>query len=97
MQVLLFEVEYLGHLVTPSGFKPNIRNIEAVKNFPVPTTLKELRQILGLISHYRRFVKGCSSLAKPLYALTRKDAPYHWTAEYESDFNYLKSCLIPRL
>ena len=88
------EVECLGHLVTPSGFKPNIRNIEAVINFPVPTTLKELRQFLGLTSHYRRFVKGYSSLAQPLYALTRKDAPCQWTAECESAFNYLKSCLI---
>ena len=88
------EVEYLGHIVTPNGFKPNHRNMEAVKNFPVPTTLKELRQFLGLTSHYRRFVKGYSSLAQPLYALTRKDAPYHWTAECESAFNHLKCCLI---
>ena len=41
------EVEYLGHIVTPNGFKPNIRNVEAIKEFPVPTTLKELRQFLG--------------------------------------------------
>ena len=88
------EVEYLGHLVTPSGFKPNIRNTDAVKNVPVPTTLKELRQFLRLTSHYRRFVKGYSSLAQLLYALTRKHAPYHWTAECDSAFSYLKSCLI---
>ena len=37
-------VEYLGHIVTPNGFIPNIRNVEAIKEFPVPTTLKELRQ-----------------------------------------------------
>ena len=85
-------MEYLGHLVTPNGFKPSIRNIEAVKDFPVPTTLKELRQCLGLTSHYRRFVKGYSSLAQPLYE--RKDVAYHWTAECEFAFNYLKSCLI---
>ena len=45
------EVEYLGHIVTPNGCKPNIRNVEAIKEFPVPTTLKELRQFLGLTSH----------------------------------------------
>ena len=62
-----------------------------MKNF---RTLKELRQFLGLTLHYRRFVEGFSSLAQPLYALTRKDAPYRWTAECESAFNHLKSCLI---
>ena len=41
------EVEYLGHIVTPNGFKPNIRNVEAIKEFPVSTTLKELRQLWG--------------------------------------------------
>jgi len=46
------EVEYLGHVITPNGFKPNVRNTEAVKEFPVPTTLRELRQFLGLTSHY---------------------------------------------
>ena len=66
------EVEYLGHIVTPNGFKPNIRNVEAIKEFPVPTTLKELRQFLGLTSHYRRFVKGFAKIARPLYALTKK-------------------------
>ena len=65
-----------------------------MKNFPVNTKLKELRQFLGLTSHYRRFVKGYSSLALLLYALTRKDALYHWTTECESAFNHLKCCLI---
>ena len=88
------EVEYLGHIVTPNGFKPNVRNVEAVKKFPVPTTLKELRQFLGLTSHYRRFVKGFAMIAQPLYALTKKDVPFYWTAECESAFDYLKVCLI---
>ena len=73
------EVENLGHIVTPNGFKPNIRNLEAIKEFPVPTTLKELRQFLGLTSHYRRFVKGFAKIAQPLYALTKK--MYHITGQ----------------
>ena len=88
------EVEYLGHVITPNGFKPNVRNTEAVKEFPVPTTLRELRQFLGLTSHYRRFVKGFAKIAQPLYTLTKKDVPFHWTAECEAAFDYLKSCLI---
>lgn len=87
------EVEYLGHIVTRSGVKPNVRNLKAVKEFPVPTTLKELRQFLGLESHYRRFVKSFAMIAQPLYALTRKDVPFHWTAACDSAFDYLKTCL----
>jgi len=46
------EVEYLGHIVTPQGLKPNSRNLDAVREFPVPTNVKQLRQFLGLTSHY---------------------------------------------
>ena len=42
------EVEYFGHIVTPQGLKPNIRNMDADREFPVPTSLKQLRQFLGL-------------------------------------------------
>ena len=52
------EVEYLGHVVTPHGFMPNARNTEAVREFPAPTSLREIRQFLGLTLHYQRFVKG---------------------------------------
>ena len=46
------EVEYLGHIVTPQGLRPNKRNLDAVKKFPIPTNVKHLRQFLDLTSHY---------------------------------------------
>ena len=66
------EVEYLGHIVTPNGCKPNIRNVEAIKEFPVPTTLKELRQFLGLTSLYCRFVKGLLRSHSPCMPLQKR-------------------------
>ena len=45
------EVEYLDHTVTPTGLKPNKRNLDAVKEFPNSTDVKQLRQFLGLTSH----------------------------------------------
>ena len=46
------EVEYLGHVLTPDGLKPNPALVSAVREFPVPTCLKELRRFLGLASYY---------------------------------------------
>ena len=77
------EVEYLGHLVTPTGLKPNNLNLDAVKNFPTPTNL---RQFLGLTSHYHRFVLGYTRIAHPLYLLTKKGTVFQWTADREVSF-----------
>ena len=77
------EVGYLGHIVTPQGLKPNQRNLDAVKEFPIPTNLKQLRQFLGLTSHYRRFILCYAKIAQPLYDLTRQGTPFNWTASCE--------------
>ena len=66
------EVEYLGHVVSPEGIKPNPDKICVVRDFPVPKNVKELRTFMGLANYYRRFVKGFAHIAGPLNALTKK-------------------------
>ena len=84
----------MGHLVTPTGLKPNNRNLDAVKNFPTPTNLRQLRQILGLTSHYCQFVLGYARITHPLYPLTKKGAVFQWTADCEVAFESLRSKLV---
>ena len=93
-RLLCEEVEYLGHSITPCGLRPNNHNIDAVKDFPVPMNLKQLRQFLGLTSHYRRFVPNYAKIAFPLHALTRKGALFQWTANCEVAFETLKTRLV---
>ena len=88
------EVEYLGHIVTPKGLKPNTRNLIAVKEFPAPSNLKQLRQFLGLTSHYRRFILNYARIAEPLYFLTKKNSPFCWTADCQQAYDLLKSKLL---
>ena len=66
------EVKYLGHVLTPNGLKTNPATVSAVREFPVPTNLKEVRQFLWLCSFYRRFINGFAVIAQPLHQLTRK-------------------------
>ena len=88
------KVEYLGHVVTPHGLKPNSRNLDAVKNFLPPTNLKRLQQFLGLTLYYRRFIPGYAEIAYPLHALTRKGALFEWSADYEAAFETLRTKLL---
>ncbi|PIK45899.1 hypothetical protein BSL78_17238 [Apostichopus japonicus] len=63
------KVSYLGHEVSSEGVRADPSKTEAVKEWPKPTKVKELRSFLGFCSFYRRFVKGFSQIAKPLHTL----------------------------
>ena len=88
------EVQYLGHLLSPEGIRPNPERIAAVREYTTPRSVKEVRQFLGLASYYRRFVKGFAKIAQPLHALTQKGAPFVWTPECQEAFTQLQQRLI---
>ncbi|WVZ58303.1 LOW QUALITY PROTEIN: hypothetical protein U9M48_008586, partial [Paspalum notatum var. saurae] len=77
-------IEYLGH-------------ITAIKNWPVPTCLKELRGILGLTGYYRKFIKHYSMISRPLTMLLKKGVKFVWTAHSQEAFQILKQALAPVL
>ena len=93
-RIVCDEVEYLGHVVTPQGLKPNNRNLDAVRCFPPPTNLKHLQQFLGLTSYYRRFIPNYARIAYPRHCLTRKGAPFEWSADCEVAFDILRTKLL---
>ena len=84
------QVEYLGHVITPDGLKTSPKLLEAVKKFPIPRNLREVRQYLGLCSYYRRFISQFAAVARPLHLLTRKGADFRWCTECEQAFETLK-------
>ena len=84
------EIEYLGHTLTPEGVKPNSKKVEAVKDFPVPKNVKEVKSFLGLANFYRRHIPDMAIISRPLTALTRKDMEFVWTVECEAAFKEIK-------
>ena len=86
-------VKYLGHTITPQGIKPNSDRVVAVQDYPVPTSVKAIRQFVGLVSYYRRFIREFAKIAEPLHALTCKDAVFKWSTSCQEAFDTLKKCL----
>ena len=84
------EVKYLGHLITPSGLKPNHKLVMAVQEFLLPRDIRELRHFLGLASYYRRFIPQFSKIAEPLHNLTRKEVEFVWSEASQSALESLK-------
>ena len=65
-------MEYLRHILTSEGVHLNDDKTRAVKEFPRPTTVEEVKGFLGLVNYYRRHLKNLTIVAQPLTALSRK-------------------------
>ncbi|XP_075785301.1 uncharacterized protein LOC142829504 [Pelodiscus sinensis] len=89
------ETTYLGYQLGRGLVRPLVGKVEAVRNYPTPTTKKKVRQFLGLAGYYRRFVPHFATRAAPLTALLKKDSPQRirWSPECETAFQDLKAAL----
>ena len=68
--------------------------LACIKEMPPPKTPKEIKQFLGLVGYYRKFIPRFSDLARPLNAITRKDVPFEWTSICQESFELLKTSLM---
>ena len=59
-------IQFLGHTVNRHGIQPVESKIQATSDFPPPPTLTKLREFLGLVNFYRRFIPKCSHIVQPL-------------------------------
>jgi len=69
-------IVFLGYVVSKEGTKPDPKKIDAVLHFSEPKTVTSVRSFLGLIGYYRKYVRGYSRLASPLFELTKKDVAF---------------------
>ncbi|CEM38270.1 unnamed protein product [Vitrella brassicaformis CCMP3155] len=88
-------MEYLGHMISAKGLEPVASKIQAVKDWKLPKTQKELHTFYGLCSYYRRFVPNFATIAAPLSAALSTKAPktFEWTPEMKEAFWKLKKAL----
>ncbi|BHF74082.1 hypothetical protein SprV_0401716600 [Sparganum proliferum] len=87
-------LEFLGHHVDPEGLHPLPSNVEAVRNFPPPTSKRQLQRFLGMVNFYRRFLPNCADLTLPLTnMLSDPKGPLELTGEVLTAFERIKNSL----
>ena len=87
-------IQYLGHIVLGEHITPMPEKLACIKEMPPPKTPKEVKQFLGLIGYYQKFMPRFSDLSRPLNVLTRKDVPFEWTPICQESFDLLKTSLM---
>lgn len=88
------EIKYLGYVVNSNGLLADPDKIAAIVQMPTPKNAKEIRQIIGMASWYRRFIPQFSTIIAPLTALLKKNSKFLWTDVCEAAFANIKDCLV---
>lgn len=87
------QLEYLGHIISDQGVSTDPEKVTAMKEWPIPKTIKQLRGFLGLTGYYRRFIKSYGEISRPLTQLLKKGM-FGGNNEATVAFNKLKATMI---
>jgi hypothetical protein len=75
------KVVFLGYVVSTKGIEVDDEKVKAIKEWPTPNSITEVRSFHGLANFYRHFVKDFSTMAAPLTEVIKKNVGFHWGAD----------------
>ena len=95
MHIGFQELEFLGHTLAVGIMKPEKSKVQKILSLKQPTTKKQVRSILGLLSYYRRYVPHFAALTDPLTDLTKGSSSKHikWTDECQKALEHIQHIL----
>lgn len=89
------QTEFLGHILTPQGVKPNPRKVQIIQNLEIPNTQKKIKSFLGMTGFYRKFIRDYAKIAFPMTKFLKKNEKVNVNdPNFIAAFQKLKDILI---
>jgi hypothetical protein len=88
------QLEYLGHIIGAQGVATDPTKVKVVQEWPIPSTVKQVRSFLGLAGYYKKFIRQYGVISRPLSNLLKKGTQFLWTTVHQEAFQVLKQALI---
>jgi hypothetical protein len=89
----LREIKFLGHTISQDGISVDAEKVQEAMDWKPPTTVRQIRSLLGLAGYYRRFILDFSRIAKPMTELLKKGVKFDWSQKCEEAFHTLRQHL----
>jgi len=94
IQFKIDSVQYMGHIVSAQGLKPDRHKVQAITNMPPPHDVPSLQRLLGMTKYLSQYIPNESTITAPLRTLLKKGSDWKWTASHDQALLKIKNALV---
>ena len=87
------EIEFAGHIISDTGIKPDEKKFAAIRQFPTPTCIKDVRALFGLANQLGSFIPDLAHMTSAIRPLLKKGTSWNWLPEHQNAFEKIKEIL----
>ncbi len=91
------KIKFAGHIISANGVEPDEEKVEAIRRFPAPTNVSELRSFLGMVNQLGHFIPDLAQMTSRLRMLLKKSVVWLWMDEHQQEFDKVKELLATEL
>jgi len=91
------QIEYFGLVILENKVAMDPVKVAGVRDWPIPENRTDVQAFIGFVNFYRCFIQDFSTIARPLFDLTRSDNTWSWDAKEQEAFECLKMAVTTAL